>query len=243
MVNPPVTSMDPAARANQRNAVLAGFLGWTLDAFDFFVLTLVIDDIAASFGRTRPDVAFALTVTLAMRPIGAVIFGIMADRLGRRLPLMLNVIFYAAISVLSGLAPSYQTFLILRMLFGIGMGGEWGVGASLALESSSPRIRGLLSGLLQEGYAVGNLLAALAFRTVYPWAATHYTDNAWRVMFFLGGLPALLSLFIRARVKESEAWREHRTDWGEYRRVIWRTRSSPARRWKRRGRGSRSPSP
>src|SRR5262249_48794538 len=128
--------MTPAERANQRHAVLAGFLGWTLDAFDFFILTLVIDDIAASFGRTRPDVAFALTVTLAMRPIGAVVFGIMADRLGRRLPLMLNVIFYAVISVLSGLAPSYQTFLILRMLFGIGMGGEWGVGASLALESA-----------------------------------------------------------------------------------------------------------
>ncbi|HMF98095.1 MAG TPA: MFS transporter, partial [Vicinamibacterales bacterium] len=149
------TTMTPAERVNQRNAVLAGFLGWTLDAFDFFILTLVIDDIAASFGRTRPDVAFALTVTLAMRPIGAVVFGIMADRLGRRLPLMLNVIFYAVISVLSGLAPSYQTFLILRMLFGIGMGGEWGVGASLALESASPRLRGLLSGLLQEGYALG----------------------------------------------------------------------------------------
>ena len=105
-----------------------------------------------------------------MRPIGAIVFGLMADRYGRRLPLMLNVIFYAAISVLCGLAPSYWQFIVLRMLFGIGMGGEWGVGASLALESASPRIRGLLSGLLQEGYAIGNLLAALAFRTVYPWA-------------------------------------------------------------------------
>src|SRR4029077_8954474 len=159
--------MTPAERANQRNAVLAGFLGWTLDAFDFFILTLVIEDIAASFGRTRPDVAFALTVTLAMRPIGAVVFGIMADRLGRRLPLMINVVFYAVISVLSGLAPSYQAFLILRMLFGIGMGGEWGVGASLALESVGPKWRGLFSGLLQEGYAMGNLLAALAFRVAY----------------------------------------------------------------------------
>src|SRR5216117_3357969 len=156
-------------RANQRNAVLAGFLGWTLDAFDFFILTLVIDDIAKSFGRTRPDIAFTLTVALAMRPLGAIIFGIMADHWGRRIPLMLNVIFYALISVLSGLAPSYQVFLILRMLFGIGMGGEWGVGASLALESASPRLRGLLSGLLQEGYAIGNLLAALAFRLVYPY--------------------------------------------------------------------------
>ena len=212
--------MTREERANQRNAVLAGFLGWTLDAFDFFILTLVIDDIAKSFGRTRPDVALALTVTLAMRPVGAIVFGIMADRLGRRLPLMLNVIFYAVISVLSGLAPSYQVFLLLRMLFGIGMGGEWGVGASLALESASPRLRGLLSGLLQEGYALGNLLSAIAFRLVYPYFNSLYPGNGWRLMFFLGGLPALLSLFIRARVKESDAWHEHRMDWASYRRSL-----------------------
>ena len=212
--------MTREQRVNQRNAVLAGFLGWTLDAFDFFILTLVIDDIAKSFGRTRPDVALALTVTLAMRPVGAIVFGIMADRLGRRLPLMLNVIFYAVISVLSGLAPSYQVFLLLRMLFGIGMGGEWGVGASLALESASPRFRGLLSGLLQEGYALGNLLSAIAFRLVYPYFNSLYPGNGWRLMFFLGGLPALLSLFIRARVKESDAWHEHRMDWASYRRSL-----------------------
>ena len=136
---------------------------------------------------------------------------------------MLNVIFYAVISVLCGLAPNYTTFVILRLLFGIGMGGEWGVGASLALESASPRLRGLLSGLLQEGYAMGNLLAALAFRMVYvPVHATH-PDDAWRVMFFLGGLPALLSLFIRARVKESAAWHEN-TGWTgtTYRTSIWK---------------------
>jgi SHS family lactate transporter-like MFS transporter len=215
-----------ADRANQRNAVLAGFLGWTLDAFDFFILTLVLDDVATAFGRSRTEVAFAITATLAMRPVGAVIFGLMADRWGRRLPLMLNVVFYAIISVLCGLAPSYGAFLTLRMLFGIGMGGEWGVGASLALESASPRIRGLLSGLLQEGYAIGNLLAAVVFRTLYPIANAHYPGNGWRVMFFIGGLPALLSLFIRARVKESEAWHEHRTDWRTY-------RTSILRHWKR----------
>ena len=217
--------MTPAERANQRNAVLAGFLGWTLDAFDFFILTLVIDDIAKSFHRSRPDIAFTLTVALAMRPLGAIIFGIMADRLGRRLPLMINVIFYAVVSVLSGLAPSYTTFLLLRMLFGVGMGGEWGVGASLALESASPKLRGLLSGLLQEGYALGSLLAALAFRLVYPYFNTLYPGNGWRLMFFLGGLPALLSLFIRSRVKESAAWHEHKTDWASYRRSLpqhWR---------------------
>lgn len=221
----PTHTMTPAERTNQRNAVLAGFLGWTLDALDFFILTLVIDDIAKSYGRTRPDIAFTLTVTLAMRPLGAIIFGIMADRFGRRLPLMINVIFYALISVLSGLAPSYHVFLLLRMLFGIGMGGEWGVGASLALESSSSRLRGLLSGLLQEGYALGSLLAALAFRLLYPYFNTLYPDNGWRLMFFLGGLPALLSIFIRAKVKEPDAWHEHKTDWASYRRSLpkhWR---------------------
>src|SRR5262245_60939304 len=218
-------TMTKAERANQRNAVLAGFLGSPLDAFDFFILTLVIDDIAKSFGRTRPDIALTLTVALAMRPIGAIVFGIMADRFGRRLPLMINVVFYAVISVVSGLAPSYQAFLVLRMLFGIGMGGEWGVGASLALESTSPRLRGLLSGLLQEGYALGNLLSAVAFRLVYPYFNALYPGNGWRLMFFLGGLPALLSLFIRSRVKESDAWHEHRTDWASYRRSLplyWR---------------------
>src|ERR687884_439783 len=218
-------AMTLAERANQRNAVLAGFLGWTLDAFDFFILTLVLDDVAKSFGRSRPDIALALTVALATRPIGAVIFGIRADHWGRRLPLMINIVFYAVISVLSGLAPSYSVFLILRMLFGIGMGGEWGVGASLALESASPRLRGLLSGLLQEGYAIGNLLSALAFRILYPYFNSLYPGNGWRLMFFLGGLPALLSLFIRSRVKESDAWHEHRTDWASYRRSLpqyWR---------------------
>ncbi len=213
--------MTKAERANQRNAVLAGFLGWTFDAFDFFVLTFVIDDVARSFGRTRPDIALALTLALAMRPLGAIIFGLLADRFGRRVPLMLNVIFYATVSILSGLATSYQAFMLLRLLFGIGMGGEWGVGASLALESASPRLRGLLSGLLQEGYAIGNLIAAIVFRTVYPYFNAQYPGNGWRVMFFVGGLPALLSLFIRSKVKESEAWAEHRTDWPTYRRSIF----------------------
>src|SRR3954466_5167648 len=123
-----------ADRANQRNAVLAGFLGWTLDAFDFFVLTFVVQDVATAFGKSRPDILLTVSLALAMRPIGALIFGLIADRYGRRLPLMLNVIFYAIVSVLSGLAPNYTTFVLLRLLFGIGMGGEWGVGASLALE-------------------------------------------------------------------------------------------------------------
>jgi SHS family lactate transporter-like MFS transporter len=208
-----------ADRANQRNALLASFLGWTLDAFDFFILVMVLDAVATTFGRSRPDIALTLTASLAMRPVGAFLFGIMADRYGRRLPLMLDLIFYSIVEVLSGLAPNYTTFLFLRLLFGVGMGGEWGVGASLAMEAVAPKWRGVLSGLLQEGYAFGYLLAAVAYFTVFP----HF---GWRAMFFIGGLPALLALFVRARVKESEAWHEHKmSDWGSYRRAIganWR---------------------
>src|SRR3954465_9546025 len=218
----PSSVMTREQRVNQRNAVLAGFLGWTLDAFDFFVLTFVIQDVATAFGKSRPDIPLPGSLALGTRPIGAIIFGLIADRYGRRLPLMLNVIFYAIISVLCGFAPNYTTFVILRLLFGIGMGGEWGVGASLALESASPRLRGLLSGLLQEGYALGNLLAALAFRMIYVPVHAANPESAWRVMFFIGGAPALLSLFIRARVKESEAWHEHKVDWQTYRRGIWK---------------------
>ena len=212
-------------RTDQRNAVLAGFLGWTLDAFDYFVLIYITADVARSFGKNVSAIALTITLSLAMRPVGAIVFGLMADRFGRRLPLMLNVIFYAIVSVLSGLAPSYGAFLALRMLFGIGMGGEWGVGASLALEAVPAKWRGLFSGMLQEGYALGNLLAAVAFRTVYVHFSASDPTHAWRYMFFIGGLPALLSLFIRAKVKESEAWHENRTDWATYWRSIpqhWR---------------------
>ncbi len=206
---------DAAERANQRNALIAGFLGWTLDAFDFFILTFVIADVARDFNRSIPAIAFTLTASLMTRPIGAFIFGLMADRYGRRLPLMLDIVFYSVIEFLSGLAPNYTVFLILRLLYGIGMGGEWGVGASLAMESVPARWRGVLSGLLQEGYACGFLLAAIVYSTVFPaWG--------WRAMFFIGGLPALLSLFVRAKVKETEAWKRSRTDWTTYRRAIAR---------------------
>ena len=201
-------------RAGQRNAVLAGFLGWTFDAFDFFVLTFVLVPVAKEFHRTIPEIALTLTASLAMRPVGAFLFGLMADRYGRRLPLMLDILFYSVIEFLSGLAPSYRAFLVLRLLYGIGMGGEWGVGASLAMESVPAKWRGMLSGLLQEGYALGYLLAAVAYFNVFP----HW---GWRAMFFIGGAPALLTLFIRARVKEPEAWRRSRTDWSTYRRAIF----------------------
>src|SRR5581483_10780302 len=196
-------------RANQRNAVIAAFLGWMLDAFDFFILVMVMSAVARDFHRTIPAIALTLTASLATRPLGALIFGLMADRYGRRLPLMLDIVLYSLVEVLSGLAPTYTVFLILRLIYGIGMGGEWGVGASLAMESIPPKWRGIVSGLLQEGYAAGYLLAAVVYYFVFP----HW---GWRPMFFIGGLPALLSLFIRAKVKESRVWHASRMPWATY---------------------------
>ena len=212
----PNTAALAAVRANQRNAVVACFLGWTLDAFDFFVLAFVLAPIARDFHESIPRIALAITASLATRPIGAFIFGLLADRYGRRWPLMLDILFYSAIEVLSGFAPNYGAFILLRLLYGIGMGGEWGVGASLAMESVPVKWRGILSGVLQEGYAFGYLLAAVAYWLVFP----HF---GWRAMFFIGGLPALLTLFIRAKVKESEAWKASsaRIDWPAYRRSIF----------------------
>lgn len=214
---PTPRSISKEERANQRNALLAGFLGWTLDAFDFFVLTFVVVPVAHEFHQPVSHIVFALTASLATRPIGAFLFGLLADRYGRRLPLMLDVLFYSAVEFLSGLAPNYATFLFLRFLYGIGMGGEWGVGASLAMEWVPVRWRGVLSGLLQEGYAAGYLLAAVAYWGVFP-------VFGWRALFFLGGTPALLTLFIRAKVKESEAWKASVSsghNWKDYRRQIF----------------------
>ena len=194
-------AVTPLSKADRRNAVIAGFLGWTLDAFDFFILVMVLPAVARDFHKSVPAIALTLMASLATRPLGAILFGVMADRFGRRVPMMANVVFYSVVEFLSGLAPSYGLFLALRLLYGIGMGGEWGVGASLTMESVPPKWRGIISGLLQEGYAVGYLLAALAYFSVYP----HW---GWRPMFFIGGLPALLSLFIRSKVKETEAWHE-----------------------------------
>ena len=190
-------------RSASRHAVTAGFLGWTLDAFDFFVVVFLLDVLSAHFHVPKKQIIFTLTMTLVFRPVGAVIFGLLADRYGRRRPLMANVIYFSIIELLSGFSTTYTQFLILRALFGIGMGGEWGVGASLAMEQSPKRWRGVLSGILQSGYSIGYLLAAVATRTVLP-------TLGWRWMFWLGALPALLALYIRRKVPESAAWEEHR---------------------------------
>jgi SHS family lactate transporter-like MFS transporter len=194
--------------------VTAGFLGWTMDAFDFFVVVFLVDTLAERFGVTKKEIVWTLTATLAMRPVGAVVFGLLADRYGRRIPLMINLVFFSTIEVLCGFAPNYATFLVLRALFGIGMGGEWGVGASLAMESAPRRWRGMLSGILQSGYSIGYLLAAVAARLVLPaWG--------WRAMFWVGGLPALLAFYIRWHVPESEAWKQHRApNWSAIGRTV-----------------------
>jgi SHS family lactate transporter-like MFS transporter len=195
-------------------AVFAGFLGWTLDAFDYFLVVFALTAIAKEFHRPDKDIAISIWLTLGFRPVGAFIFGLMADRYGRRIPLMIDLVFYSVVEVATGFAHSFTTFLVLRALFGIGMGGEWGVGASLAMEKVPPRLRGFLSGLLQQGYALGNLLAAGCYFLVFPrWG--------WRPMFFIGGLPALLGLFVRFKVKESEVWHKTRKpDWSSLGREI-----------------------
>ncbi len=203
---------EPAS--DHRAAVTAGFLGWTLDAFDFFLVVMTLTAIGRDFGKSDVEMALSISITLAFRPVGAFIFGLLADRYGRRLPLMIDLVFFSVIEVLSGLAPNYATFLVLRALFGIGMGAEWGVGASLVMEKVPVTIRGFVSGFLQQGYAMGYLLAALAYWFVFP----HW---GWRPLFFIGGLPALLALFVRARVKESEVWEKTKhASWTELFRAI-----------------------
>jgi len=187
----------------QRKTFLACFLGWALDAFDFFLLTFVLVPVAHEFGRTIPEVAFGITLTLMMRPLGAFIFGLLGDKFGRRIPLMADIIFYSVIELLTAFAPNFTVFLILRALFGIGMGGEWGLGASLAMESLPTATRGLFSGILQQGYAVGYLLAAVVYWIVFPLFG-------WRGLFVAGALPAVLVIYIRAHVPESPVWQRHR---------------------------------
>jgi MFS transporter, SHS family, lactate transporter len=186
---------------DQRSSFIAALLGWTMDAFDYFIVVLVYADIAKTFHHTKTEVAFITTATLAMRPVGALLFGLWADRVGRRLPLMADVTFYSLVGFLCAFTPNFTVLVILRLLYGIGMGGEWGLGAALAMEKVPAERRGFLSGLLQEGYAFGYLLATLASLLVMNWLGL-----SWRWLFGLSVIPALISLIIRYRVKESEVW-------------------------------------
>jgi MFS transporter, SHS family, lactate transporter len=186
--------------SEQRHVVAASFLGWALDAFDFFLMVFVLTDIAKEFNSDVTDVAFAILLTLAMRPIGAFLFGRAADHFGRRPTLMVNVALYSALEFASGFAPSLTALLILRALYGVAMGGEWGVGASLTMESIPAHARGFVSGLLQSGYPAGYFLASIVYGLLFQYIG-------WRGMFMVGVLPALLVLYIRRNVPESPVWK------------------------------------
>jgi SHS family lactate transporter-like MFS transporter len=172
-----------------------------MDAFDYFIVVLVYADIAKDFHVSLTKMAFLTTATLIMRPVGAFLFGLWADRVGRRKPLIVDVCYYSVIGFLCAFAPNYTVLLVLRLLYGIGMGGEWGLGAALAMEKIPASKRGFYSGLLQEGYSFGYLLASLAFLLVHS-----EFGLSWRWLFGLSIIPALISLFVRSRVKESEVW-------------------------------------
>jgi MFS transporter, SHS family, lactate transporter len=183
----------------QRNTFIACFMGWALDAFDFFILVFCVSALATQFQAKVSAITEAIFWTLAMRPVGAFLFGLMADRFGRRPTLMVDIIAYSVFELASAFAPSLKVFLIMRALFGIAMGGEWGVGAALTFETLPAEGRGFFSGLLQEGYVVGYLIAALVYGTLFP-------VFGWRGMFVIGALPAFLVIYIRTKVDESPAW-------------------------------------
>ena len=196
-------------------AVSSGILGWILDAFDFFVLVFLVDVLANNFHAAKGDIVWTITITLAMRPVGALLLGSLADRYGRRRPLVACVLYFSIITALTPFAPSYFLFVVLRALYGIGMGGYWGIGASLVMESSPKRWRGLFSGIMQAGYSVGYLLAAVALRTIEP-------RFGWRWMFLCGLVLAALIAVLTLLSPESTSWQKHRlASFGEVIRVLW----------------------
>jgi MFS transporter, SHS family, lactate transporter len=200
-------------------AVASGILGWVLDAFDFFVVIFLVDTLAANFHVDKKAIVWTISIALAMRPVGALIFGALADRVGRRRPLIVCVLYFSAVTLLSAFAPNYATFVVLRALYGIGMGGYWGVGASLAVESAPLRRRGLISGLMQSGYPIGYLLAAVAMESILP----HW---GWRAMFCIGFAVAILISLLALRAPESSAWQQHhQRSIGTMFGVLWENRA------------------
>ena len=185
-------------------AVGSGILGWVLDAFDFFIVIFLFDTLAANFHVGKAAIVYTLALTLAMRPAGALIFGSVADRFGRKSPLIGCVLFFSTITILSGFSPNYTFFAVMRALYGVGMGGYWGIGASYAMESAPLRWRGVLSGLMQSGYPFGYLLAAVAMQVIAP-------AFGWRSMFVVGSAVTLLIVIMTALAPESEPWKMHRT--------------------------------
>src|SRR6202050_5347101 len=196
---PPLLSALSGWTSAQRHVVAASFLGWTLDAFDFFLLVFVLKDIATEFHTDISNVTVAILLTLAMRPVGAFIFGRAADRWGRRPTLMVDIFLYSILEFASGFAPSLTVLIILRALYGVAMGGEWGVGASLTMETIPPHARGFVSGLLQSGYPTGYFMASIVYGGLFQYIG-------WRGMFMICVIPALLVLYIRRSVPESPSW-------------------------------------
>src|SRR5438270_9511174 len=192
-------SLEPS----QRSAIWASYLGWTLDAFDFFLMVFMLSAIAREFGTDVKAVSQAVFLTLAARPIGAFVFGWLAEHFGRRPVLMADIVFFSIFELASGFAPTLTSLLVLRFLFGVGMGGEWGLGASLVMESIPPKLRGPVSGLLQSGYPSGYFVASLVYFLLFD-------TIGWRGMFMVGVAPALLVLLIRMHVEESPAFEARR---------------------------------
>lgn len=212
-------SSDELETPGWQYAVAAGILGWVLDAFDFFVVIFLVDTLAANFHADKRAIVWTISIALAMRPVGALIFGALADRFGRRRPLIACVLYFSSVTLLSAFAPNYATFVVLRALYGMGMGGYWGVGASLAVESAPLRRRGLISGLMQSGYPMGYLLAAVAMESVFP-------RFGWRAMFCVGFAIAILISILALRAPESSAWQQHhQRSIGTMFRVLWENRT------------------
>jgi MFS transporter, SHS family, lactate transporter len=197
-------------------AVAASIFGWVLDAFNFFVVVFLFEPLASAFHVSKAEIVFSLTITLALRPVGALLFGVIADRYGRKAPLIVCVVFFSLFTVLSGYAATYKTFLLMRALYGIGMGGYWGIGASYAMESSPHRYRGFISGLLQGGYPFGYLLTALAMQMLVPWLG-------WRAMFVVGCPVTVAIVVLTLFARESDSWMLHRTPGlGKIVSTLWR---------------------
>lgn len=198
-----------------RFAVASGILGWILDAFDFFVVVFLIDELVARYGVGKPAILATIGLTLFMRPVGALLFGVIADKYGRKGPLIGCVAYFSCVSICSGLASTYSIFLICRALYGIGMGGYWGIGASYAMESAPVAKRGFLSGMMQGGYPFGYLCAAVAMQFIPP-------RFGWHSMFFVGSVLAAVIIIITLFAPESDAWKEsHQPSLGHIFRALW----------------------
>ena len=204
---------------SQRSAIWASYLGWTLDAFDFFLMVFMLKAIAAEFGTDVKAVSEAIFLTLAARPIGAFVFGWLGEHFGRRPVLMADIILFSLFEFASGFAPTLTSLLVLRFLFGVAMGGEWGLGASLVMESIPAKLRGPVSGLLQSGYPSGYFVASLVYFLLFD-------RIGWRGMFMVGVAPAFLVLLIRMHVKESPVFEARRG------RRVANPISELARHWK-----------